>query len=71
MRTRLQQNQFVGICGKQKYSGVWDLACRTLREEGPCGFYKGITANMMRGVTQKGIYFYCYEIFKKTLFPKQ
>lgn len=70
MRTRLQQNQFVSTSRTQKYSGVVDLARRTVREEGLRGFYKGITANLMRGVCQKGIYFYFYEIFKEALFPK-
>ena len=71
MRTRLQQNQFIGNTGKEKYSGVGDLFLRTMREEGIQGFYKGITANLMRGVGQKGIYFYFYEIAKGHLFPKR
>lgn len=44
---------------------------RTLREEGAHGFYKGITANLMRGISQKGIYFYFYEMFKEVLFPEK
>jgi len=60
LRTRIQQNQFIGSSGSQKYNGVIDLACRTFREEGSRGFFKGITANLMRGVSQKGIYFYFY-----------
>ncbi len=70
MRTRIQQNQFVGEEGRAKYSGVGELFLRTAKEEGLRGFYKGITANLMRGVCQKGIYFYFYEIFKGMLFPK-
>jgi len=70
MRTRIQQNQFVGEGGKQKYNGIADLMMRTVREEGLRGFYKGISANLMRGISQKGIYFYFYEIFKDVLFPK-
>ena len=31
------------------------------------GFYKGLVANLIRGVPQKGIYFYFYEIFKKLM----
>ena len=69
MRTRIQQNQFVGSSDKAKYNGVGELFLRTAEEEGVRGFYKGITANLMRGVGQKGIYFYCYEIAKKVLFP--
>ena len=71
MRTRIQQNQFVGDSGKAKYNGVSELFLRTAREEGAKGFYKGVSANLMRGVGQKGIYFYFYEIFKDLLFPKQ
>ena len=71
MRTRIQQNQFVGSARYEKYGGVGELFLRTAREEGVQGFYKGITANLMRGVGQKGIYFYFYEIAKGILFPKR
>lgn len=40
---------------------------RMLREEGVRGFYKGLTANLIRGIPQKGIYFYAYEILKKMI----
>ena len=70
MRTRIQQNQFVGSSGKAKYNGVGELFLRTAREEGLHGFYKGMSANLMRGVGQKGIYFYFYEIAKDLLFPQ-
>lgn len=33
---------------------------RMLREEGVRGFYKGLWANLIRGIPQKGIYFYAY-----------
>ena len=71
MRTRVQQNQYVGDVRKQKYNGIGDLMFRTFREEGIRGFYKGITANLMRGISQKGIYFYFYEMFKEILFSKK
>lgn len=64
LRTRIQQRQYVGNSECQKYKGIGDLAKKTISSEGICGFYKGITANMMKGVSQKGIYFYFYEIFK-------
>jgi len=60
MRTRIQQNQFVSCTKNQKYLGIMDLVKRTANEEGLKGFYKGMSANLMRGVCQKGIYFYCY-----------
>ena len=70
MRTRIQQNQYVGENHEAKYNGVGDLFLRTMKEEGVKGFYKGISANLMRGVGQKGLYFYFYEIFKTLFFPK-
>lgn len=45
-----------------------DVARRTLKEEGIRGFYKGLTANLMKGVSQKGIYFSLYEVLKDRLF---
>ena len=71
LRTRIQQNQFVGEGTNSKYNGIIDLMIRTLREEGVQGFYKGISANLMRGLSQKGIYFYLYEMFKDFLFPRK
>lgn len=64
MRTRIQQNQFVGEGNIPKYHSIGDLFWRTATEEGFRGFYKGISANLMRGVCQKGIYFYFYEVMK-------
>lgn len=68
LRTRIQQNQY--SCGRRegKYGGVMDVAGRTFREEGIKGFYKGLTANLMKGVSQKGIYFSLYEVLKDRLF---
>ncbi len=28
------------------------------------GFYKGIVPNLLRGIPQRGLYFYSYEILK-------
>jgi hypothetical protein len=33
------------------------------------GLYKGMNANLLKGMSQKGIYFYFYEIFKDYLLP--
>jgi threonine synthase len=44
-----------------------DVLRRALTDEGIRGLYKGISANMMRGVGQKGIYFYCYEQLKELM----
>ncbi|XP_031472481.1 uncharacterized protein LOC116244728 [Nymphaea colorata] len=69
LRTRIQQSQFVTCSSDQKYKSLRDLAGRTWREEGVRGLYKGMNANLMKGMSQKGIYFYFYEIFKQYLFP--
>lgn len=64
VRTRIQQNQYFGNRKAAKYSSVLDITRRLIKEEGPTGFYKGLTANLMKGIPQKGIYFYFYELFK-------
>lgn len=60
IRTRIQQNQFVNNMATQKYVGSMDILRHILREEGVSGLFKGLSANVMRGVGQKGIYFSCY-----------
>lgn len=67
LRTRIQQNQFGNNRREGKYGGVLEVASRTFREEGVRGFYKGLAANLMKGVSQKGIYFCLYEVFKERL----
>lgn len=67
IRTRIQQNQFVNSSSGQKYKGSIDILKKTLQAEGIRGLYKGVGANLMRGVGQKGIYFYCYERMKKLM----
>jgi len=64
IRTRIQQNQFVKDATTMKYMNVRDIIGRTLKGEGLLGFYKGFEANLIKGVFQKGIYFYFYELFK-------
>jgi len=31
------------------------------------GFYKGMWANLIKGVPQRALYFYFYELFKRAL----
>lgn len=69
VRTRIQQNQYINS-NVQKYGSALEITTRAIREEGMTGLYKGVTANMMRGVSQKGIYFYFYQIFKQSMFGK-
>lgn len=67
IRTRIQQNQYIRL-DTDKYKGVNDIVNRTYREEGLSGFYKGFSVNLLKGVIQKGIYFYFYEILKHYVF---
>lgn len=67
LRTRIQQNQFFNNRNDAKYHNVFEIMGRMLREEGIKGFYKGLWANLIRGIPQKGIYFYTYEILKKLI----
>ncbi len=60
IRTRIQQNQYVNNMATQKYMGSMDILRHILKEEGVSGLFKGLSANVMRGVGQKGIYFSCY-----------
>ncbi len=60
LRTRIQQNQYFGNRNAAKYHNVFEIMGRMLREEGIKGFYKGLWANLIRGIPQKGIYFYAY-----------
>ena len=65
LRTRIQQDQYFNDKTKAKYEGIRDIMGRLVREEGVRGFYKGLVANLAKGIPQRGIYFYCYEGLKK------
>lgn len=60
IRTRIQQNQYFNNRNDAKYHNTLEIMGRILREEGAKGFYKGLSANLIRGIPQKGIYFYVY-----------
>ena len=64
VRTRIQQNQHISDFQTAKYVNVNDVVGKIIRGEGALGFYKGILPNMMKGIPQRGIYFYFYELFK-------
>lgn len=68
IRTRLQQNQFLNQSKEEKYKGIWDITVKTVREEGVHGFYKGLSANILKGIPQRGLYFYFYELIKAKIF---
>ena len=71
IRTRIQQNQFVGTRNHMKYSSGWEITRNLLGNEGCRGLFKGMSANLLRGAGQKSIYFYCYEILKDLMTDKQ
>jgi solute carrier family 25 folate transporter 32 len=51
IRTRIQQNQYLKIHpNEQKYHNDMEIIAKTFRMEGMRGFYKGITANILRGI---------------------
>lgn len=67
VRTRIQQNQYIKDRMEAKYRSSSQIVLQLTREEGLRGFYKGLAANMMKGIPQRGIYFYFYELFKGSL----
>ena len=52
----------------EKYKGIWHIIRLTWTEEGIKGFYKGLAPNIIKGIPQKGIYFYFYELIKEKVF---
>lgn len=66
IKTRIIQNQFVGS-ESPKYQSNLDIVRKIWNVEGTRGFYKGITASLIKGVPQKGLYFYAYEYLKTLL----
>lgn len=66
IKTRIQQNQYVGT-DAPKYSSSFDIVTKVWAMEGIRGYYKGVTASILKGVPSKGIYFYCYEYIKIVL----
>jgi solute carrier family 25 folate transporter 32 len=65
IRTRVQQDQYFNNRSEAKYHSVRDVMVHMMKDEGFRGFYKGILPNMMKGIPQRGIYFYFYELFKR------
>ena len=64
IRTRIQQNQYFDGSTEAKYRNSFDVTWKLIKHEGFSGFYKGVTANILRGIPQRGLYFYLYELFK-------
>ncbi len=45
---------------QKKYQGNIEIILKTYKDEGFLGFYKGFNANLVKGIIQKGMYFYFY-----------
>jgi len=68
IRTRIQQNQYVKIHPQElKYHNVVEVVLRTAKQEGVRGFYKGLSANILRGIPERSIFFYSYEALKRVM----
>ncbi|KAK1363526.1 Folate transporter 1, chloroplastic [Heracleum sosnowskyi] len=65
MRARLQQRP--NIDGVPRYADSWHVIKETARFEGFRGFYKGITANLLKNVPAASLTFIVYENVLNTL----
>ncbi|CAJ1942471.1 unnamed protein product [Sphenostylis stenocarpa] len=69
IRTRLQQRP--SDDGVPRYMGTWHVVKETARFEGVRGYYKGITANLLRNAPASSIIFIVYENVLKYLKPSR
>ncbi|EAW14436.1 calcium-binding mitochondrial carrier protein [Aspergillus clavatus NRRL 1] len=65
LRTRLQAQGTV--LHPTTYSGILDVARKTLQAEGPRGFYKGLTPNLLKVAPAVSISYVVYENSKRML----
>lgn len=65
LRTRLQTQGTV--MHPPTYTGIWDVATRTLANEGVRGLYKGLTPNLLKVAPALSITWVVYENSKKAL----
>jgi solute carrier family 25 phosphate transporter 23/24/25/41 len=65
LRTRLQTQGTA--MHPPTYTGIWDVAQRTVRNEGVRGLYKGLTPNLLKVAPALSITWVCYENSKKLL----
>ena len=68
LRTRLQAQGTV--LHPPTYDGIWDVARKTVRNEGARGLFKGITPNLLKVVPAVSITYVAYENAKKFLHLK-
>jgi solute carrier family 25 phosphate transporter 23/24/25/41 len=65
LRTRLQAQGT--ILHPPTYTGIWDVAQKTVKKEGWPGLFKGITPNLLKVVPSVSITYVVYENTKKVL----
>lgn len=65
LRTRLQAQGTV--LHPPTYTGIWDVTCKTVKNEGFKGLFKGITPNLLKVVPAVSITYVVYENAKKAL----
>lgn len=65
LRTRLQTQGTA--THRPTYRGVWDVATRTVRNEGVRGLFKGITPNLLKVVPAVSLSYVAYENSKRIL----
>lgn len=65
LRTRLQAQGTV--LHPPTYDGIWDVAQKTVKNEGVRGLFKGITPNLLKVVPAVSITYVVYEKSKKVL----
>lgn len=65
LRTRLQTSET--IVNPRKYSGIVDVARRTILEEGWRGLWKGMTPNLIKVVPSVAITYVVYDKSKQAL----
>lgn len=65
LRTRLQAQGTV--LHPPTYTGIWDVAQKTIQKEGYRGLFKGLTPNLIKVVPSVSITYVVYEYTKKVL----
>ena len=65
LRTRLQTQGTA--MHPPVYTGIWDVAHRTIQNEGFKGLYKGLTPNILKVAPALSITWVCYENMKQLL----
>lgn len=65
LRTRLQAQGTV--LHPPTYDGIWDVASKTIKNEGVRGLFKGITPNLLKVVPAVSITYVVYENAKKAM----